>query len=82
MNRMRTRYRAMNCSIECTELLTSLSMVMYWDNNFVHAGEYLFHALLALAADRRAMRWYSLGGGDRVAYVCPFKIVQGYDDAE
>lgn len=41
-----TRYRVMNCSIEGTSSPTNLSIVLYWDNSRVHAGEYLYAQVL------------------------------------
>ncbi|KIK15791.1 hypothetical protein PISMIDRAFT_638318 [Pisolithus microcarpus 441] len=47
MMRPSTGCTAINSSIGGIESLTSLSVVIYCDNNFVHAGEYLSYHVLA-----------------------------------
>lgn len=45
--KMPTRYRVINCSIDGTSSLTNLNMVLYWESNRVHAGEYLYVDVLS-----------------------------------
>ena len=58
----------MNCSIDFTSSLTSLSIVLYCDSNRVHAGEYLFRRaaqypiLNDQSPTRKHRRWCLLGG--------------------
>ena len=74
-----TRYRVINCSIDGTSSFTNLNMVLYWESNRVHAGEYLYVNVLSNVLSSRR-ECYSLSRGDRIPNICSFKVFQRDDN--
>lgn len=76
---MRALYLAMKSSIDGTASPTNFNMVLYWDNNLVHAGEYLLDPYAQLHIQVGDFEMDILSSSDRVTDICPLKVIQCHD---